>query len=496
MTKAISRRHFLIGAAALAGTPAWANPPARSLRPALRPPNILTASIPDADSLIAQARLGGAVGYAVADAKTGLLLESRAGQIALPPASVAKAVTALYALDRLGPAHRFQTRVIATGPIRNGVLQGNLVLLGGGDPTLDTDALADLAAQVKATGLREVRGQFQVWGGALPFAREIDPGQPAHVGYNPAVSGLALNYNRVHFEWKRQGAGYGVTMDARSERYRPEVQVARMRVVARDMPVYTYAEQDGRDHWTVAQGALGNGGARWLPVRRPALYAGDVFRGFARAQGIDLPAETEIAVLPVGTQLARRDSVALREILRDMLKYSTNLTAEMVGIAASQAAGGAVDSLRASARQMSDWARDALGMTGAALVDHSGLGDASRVSPQAMVVALTRAHQNAVLRPILRQFTLRDANGRPDRTHPITVDAKTGTLNFVSALAGYMTAKDGSQLAFAIFTADIDTRAGIPRAERERPPGAAAWNRRSKVLQQGLIERWGALYGS
>lgn len=496
MTKAVSRRHFLLGAAALAGAPAWANPPARSLRPALRPGDLLIPSIPEAESLIADARLGGAVGYAVAEAKSGLLLESRAGQTALPPASVAKAVTALYALDRLGPAHRFQTRVIATGPIQNGVLQGNLVLLGGGDPTLDTDALADLAAQVKATGLREVRGNFQVWGGALPFEREIDPGQPAHVGYNPAVSGLALNYNRVHFEWKRQGSEYGVTMDARSERYRPEVQVARMRVVARDMPVYTYADENGRDLWTVAQGALGNGGARWLPVRRPALYAGEVFRGFARAQGIALPTETEVSVLPVGTQLARRDSVALREILREMLKYSTNLTAEMVGIAASQVAGGAVDSLRASAARMSSWAQESLGMAGAALVDHSGLGDASRVSPHAMVSALTRAQQNAVLRPILKQVTLRDAQGRPDRNHPITVDAKTGTLNFVSALAGYMTTKDGSQLAFAIFTADTETRAGIPRAQRERPPGAVAWNRRSKVLQQGLIERWGALYGT
>ncbi|MFD1508106.1 D-alanyl-D-alanine carboxypeptidase/D-alanyl-D-alanine-endopeptidase [Lacimonas salitolerans] len=496
MTKALSRRHFLIGAAALAGTPAWADPPASSLRPALRPGNFRTSTVPDAESLIAQARLGGAVGYAVADARTGLMLEGRSAETALPPASVAKAVTALYALDRLGPAHRFETRVIAVGPVQDGILDGDLVLAGGGDPTLDTNALADLAAQIKATGLREVRGRFLVWGGAMPFAREIDPGQPAHVGYNPAVSGLALNYNRVHFEWKRQGSDYGVTMDARSDRYRPEVQVARMQVVARDAPVYTYADTDGRDDWTVARGALGNGGARWLPVRRPALYAGEVFRGFARAQGIVLTAETETDTQPGGTVLARHDSAPLREILREVLRYSTNLTAEMVGIAASQAGGGKVDSLRASATRMSGWAEANLGMTGAALVDHSGLGDASRVSPQAMVTALTKAGQNTVLRPILRPIALRDAQGRPDSSHPITVDAKTGTLNFVSALAGYMTTKDGSELAFAIFTADTETRAGIPRAQRERPEGARPWNRRSKELQQALIERWGALYGT
>jgi D-alanyl-D-alanine carboxypeptidase/D-alanyl-D-alanine-endopeptidase (penicillin-binding protein 4) len=498
MSTAISRRHFLIGAAAFASAPgaAMASPPATSLRPALRPEDFLKRTIPSAESLIAEARLGGSVGFAVADAATGLILETSDATMALPPASVAKALTALYALDRLGPEHRFRTRLIATGPVQDGVLQGDLVLAGGGDPTLDTDALADLAKQLKSSGMREVRGRFLVWGGALPFAREIDPGQPAHVGYNPAISGLSLNFNRVHFEWRRQGARYGVTMDARSERYRPEVQVARMEIVARDVPVYTYQDRGGRDYWTVAQGALGNGGARWLPVRRPALYAGEVFRTFARANGLELGREAEADSLPGGTALAVHQSAPLRDILRDMLDYSTNITAEMVGIAASQAGGAQIGSLAASAQEMSRWARTTLGMQGVALVDHSGLGDASQVSASAMVQALTLAARDGALRPILKNIRLRDENGRIDHAHPIKVAAKTGTLNFVSSLAGYMTGKDGTELAFAIFTADEKTRAAIPRAQRERPQGARGWNRRSRILQQALIERWGAIYGA
>jgi len=61
----------------------------------------------------------------------------------------------------------------------------------------------------------------------LPNLDEIDESQLDHLGYNPAISGLNLNFNRVHFEWKRAGGGYSIAMDARSELYKPAVTVAR-----------------------------------------------------------------------------------------------------------------------------------------------------------------------------------------------------------------------------------------------------------------------------
>jgi D-alanyl-D-alanine carboxypeptidase/D-alanyl-D-alanine-endopeptidase (penicillin-binding protein 4) len=497
MGEMVSRRGFLVGgaaAASLLAVPACANAPAQSLRPALRPSGGRAATVPAVDAMVSKAQLGGKVVFAVADAETGALLEGRDPQRGLPPASVVKALTAIYALNTLGPAHRFETRLIATGPIQNGILSGDLVLAGGGDPLLDTNGLAEMAAQMKAAGLRELRGRFLVWGGALPYANVIDAGQPDHVGYNPAVSGLSLNHNRVHFEWARNGQGYGIKMDARSDRYRPDVRVARMQVVARDLPVYTYSDAQGVDQWTVAQSALGKGGARWLPVRRPDLYAGEVFRIFASAHGIRLPAEEVARSLPAGTVTVRRQSAPLPEILRDMLRYSTNLTAEMVGLAATQAIGGQPGSLAASANAMNAWASTALGLSEPALVDHSGLGDRSRLAAADMVAALVQARRQGMLPDLLRSFPMRDANGRTAAGHPVKVNAKTGTLNFVSGLAGYMARGTGKPLAFAVFAADAARRDGIPRAERERPQGAQGWNRRAKTLQQDLIERWGILY--
>ncbi|MET4101187.1 D-alanyl-D-alanine carboxypeptidase/D-alanyl-D-alanine-endopeptidase (penicillin-binding protein 4) [Roseovarius sp. MBR-78] len=497
MTRPLSRRFFLSSALATLAAPALAEAPAVSLRPVLRPASIRAAQGAAAtEALIAKARLSGEVGFAVLEAATGGVLEARAAGTGLPPASVTKAVTALYALETLGAEHRFATRLIATGPLRDGVLDGDLVLAGGGDPTLDTDALADMAAALKRAGLREVRGGFKVWGGALPYLHAIYAQQPVHVGYNPALSGLSLNYNRVHFEWRAAGGTYALTMDARSSRYRPEVTVARMRVADRAAPVYTYSDAGTHDAWTVARGALGGGGARWLPVRKPALYAGEVFATFARAQGIVLKAPAEIDGTALeGATLVTHESAALADILRDMLRYSTNITAEMVGMAASAKRRGRPVTHAASAREMTGWAKATLGMAAADLRDHSGLSDRSRLSAEDMARALAATGRREALRPLMREVAMRDAQGRPVKGHEVKVQAKTGTLFFVSTLAGYVTPPGGRELVFAVLSASDSLRSRINPARDERPAGARGWNLRAKRLQQALIERWSATYG-
>ncbi|GAA6159435.1 D-alanyl-D-alanine carboxypeptidase/D-alanyl-D-alanine-endopeptidase [Ruegeria sp. HU-ET01832] len=492
MADRFTRRFVLAGlGAAMAPGVALANAPLVSLRPQLRGAQPLGA-----ERLIQAAGLRGEVAFAVADAQTGVELEAVGGDLGLPPASVAKALTALYALDVLGPEFRFETKLVADGTIENGVLNGDLILVGGGDPLLDTDALATMAANLREVGITEVRGAFKVYDGALPYVFSIDPGQPDHLGYSPAISGISLNFNRVHFEWKRAGTNYDVTMDARSARYKPAVDMATMWVEARKAPIYTYEASARQDRWTVARAALGNGGARWLPVRKPALYAGDVFRTLARSNGIVLDRVQVTRQAPVGLALVVHNSDQLDSILRGMLKYSTNITAEMVGMTASRARGAELQSLTDSADEMNLWAAETYGVDGVAMVDHSGLGDASRIAPSALVKMLVEAQKSGALRPLLKRFNLTDSQGRPVKNHPIKVDAKTGTLNFVSGLGGFITTPDGSELAFAIFTADVDHRAKIPRSQRERPSGARSWNSRSRRLQRALIARWGTLSGS
>src|SRR5690606_16052954 len=114
--------------------------------------------------------------------------------------------------------------------------------------------------------------------------------------------------------------------------------------------LFTYSDDGKTEHWTIARSALGSGGSRWLPVRRPELYAGDVFQTLCRARGLVLPTPEVIDDLPAGQERAAIDSPPLEQILRDMLYHSTNLTAEVVGLHAS----GASD-LTGSAAAMMSW---------------------------------------------------------------------------------------------------------------------------------------------
>ncbi len=483
MTTRLSRRFILSALTAGAAGQAFANAPLSSLRP--RPRGKGQPDPTSAEAIIKSAGLGGAIGFVAINAATGEVVDALNPNLRLPPASVAKAATAYYSLSRLGAAHRFRTKLEATGPITDGKIDGDLILRGSGDPTFDSDAMGSMLKNLKDKGVHEVRGNLRIDATALPTIPHIDPDQPDHVSYNPAISGLNLNFNRVHFEWKKKSSGYDTSMEARALRYSPAVRIARMAVESRKTPIFTFRTDGSIDRWSVAKGALGNGGSRWLPVSRPADYAAEVFQTIARSHGIVLRRGEDCGPEVTGTEVMRYSSRPLSEMLRSMLRYSTNLTAESVGLSATRAEGHDPASLIASARQMNLWMNKELGAKASGFVDHSGLGYGSRVSANDMAQILLAARKAALLPTLLRPFTV-EAPGA-------TVLAKTGTLNFVSALAGYAEAPGTPPIVFAIFTADMPRRDAISIAERERPPGARAWSRRSRTLQKRLIGRWLAL---
>jgi len=474
--------------------------PQKSLRPVPRPKGGVAKAIkarheqPALKSILDGAGLSGKMSVVVADALTGDLLEARGADIGLPPASVTKTMTTLYALDHLGANYRFNTRVIGTGPIVKGVLKGDLVLVGGGDPALDSDGLGDLAAQLRVRGLKKIKGKYRVYSDALPYQRSIDPGQPEYVGYNPAISGLNLNFNRVYFEWKRAGKGYNVTMDARGEQFRPQVSGITMSVRNRNSPLFTY-KGGKRESWSVARVALGKAGGRWLPVRNCNAYAGEVFRSLAAVHGVSLPRAGAAKGVPAGTVLAQEVSQPLTTVLKAMLKYSTNLTAEVSGLTATRQAGGKAGTLAASAKEMLRWLGPRYGIGSAHFLDHSGMSDKNRLSGQQMVNVLVKTGWNGPLRPLLKHIKLVNSKGRKAPIKGVNVVAKTGTLNFTSALAGYIECPNGRKLAFAIFASDLGRRAKISKSQRARPEGGRAWNKRAKRMQQKLLRRWALEYG-
>ena len=147
-----------------------------------------------------------------------------------------------------------------------------------------------------------------------------------------------------------------------------------------------------------------------------------------------------------------------------------------------------------SATAMGAWAQDNLGPHQSVFVDHSGLSGESRVCPRDMVRMLLAVGQNDRARALMPIRTIEPEDDDPLHTSPIEIAAKTGTLNFVSSLAGYMSTAAGRDLVFAIFCADVPRRAALTEAERERPEGGRTYVTRARRLQRKLIRRWASAY--
>ena len=489
MSRRFNRRQIaaLLTGMAAAG-PSWATAPQVSLRPKMRP--LLPPKSP-IRNFFEKSGLKGEFGCAAAALADGRLLSAENQTQGFAPASVAKTITAAYALYHLGADYRFRTELAMTGTLTDGVLDGDLILIGGGDPTLTTDRLAELAKALSSTGITQITGQFLYHHGGFSPVHQIDPDQPIHLGYNPSVAGLNLNFNRVFFEWTRNGQSYDFKLEARDLQFRPKANTVRMTSERRGMEVFKYAQTPELENWSVARSALGKGGGRWLPVRRPGTYTADVFHSLARHYGVALPMPQEAMRVQAHRRLCHIDSTPLSEILVDMLKHSVNLTAEGLGRAATRQSGGDYSTLKTSARHMQEWAARQLNMPDAQFVDHSGLGDRARITAQDMVRALVAAQQLMPSFPaLLRRIKPRDTSGNLDRNSTAVIHAKTGTLHFVSALAGYVSSGVDTPYAFAVFTQNLERRARLTIWQRESSKAADYWNQRARYVQYVLLARW------
>ncbi|MFP5515715.1 MAG: D-alanyl-D-alanine carboxypeptidase/D-alanyl-D-alanine-endopeptidase [Alphaproteobacteria bacterium] len=433
---------------------------------------------------------GTAVGYILFDPDSGRAVEARAADTPFIPASVAKLPTAAAALALLGPDHRFATRLLGAagsgGLSADGVLRGDLILQGGGDPALATEGLLQLLDQARAAGLRRVEGRFLYDATLLPELAEIDSGQPWAAPYNTGAGALSLNYNRALLNWGRGGRGGPEALTVADAGRLPldSVTVLPMAAGGR-FPLLP----DGADRWRMTAPAAGDAGAVWVPVARPGLAAATLFRRLAAEAGIALPPPLPGRAPAGAVPIATLDSLPLAELVRGLLRHSNNLSAEVIGLAAARRLDPAVATLGRSAALLQGLlARqplDGAGWNGLRLANHSGLGTGSRATPRQMA-ALLRAGG-----PALWDLLPGEEDGK---ALPPGVRAKSGTLAYVKGLAGLLTATSGRRLGFVLFIADAARRAAMDAALDRRvtaiPSDARVWAADARALQGGVLERW------
>ena len=157
-------------------------------------------------------------------------------------------------------------------------------------------------------------------------------------------------------------------------------------------------------------------------------------------------------------------------------------------MSASLVNGVPLANLIGSGSRMAGWAQTRFGTRRMTFRDHSGLGYDSEINAQDMVDILRQGQSCESLMKSLAIADPERTDGKP--LDGVTAVAKTGTLNFVSSLVGYIYTKSGRKLVFAIFTADKQRRDSIPTELRERPPGSRSWANRSRRLQKRLLAEW------
>jgi D-alanyl-D-alanine carboxypeptidase/D-alanyl-D-alanine-endopeptidase (penicillin-binding protein 4) len=361
--------------------------------------------------------LGARVNAMVADAATGATLYDRNAHAGVVPASTTKLFTAVAALRALGPDRRLPTRIVTAGTVASGTLTGDLVVVGGGDPTLTDNAgvspypqparLADLARQVRAKGITRVTGRVVVDASLFGGAR-LGPGwKPTYVteGSVAPVTAFEVDGGRPRHD----------ASDARVQR--PDL----------------------------------TGGAKLAAaLRRAGVAVGTtVTTGGAPATATELALVESPPVSALVERLLIRSDNDLAEALARHVAIERRLTPDFAG----------------AAQAVTDVLRD-LGVDPPVLYDASGLSRLDRIAPAQMVAVLATATREQSLAPVIAGLPVAAFTGTlasrytkaPATAAAGRVRAKTGSLDNVATLAGVVETASGRVLVFAFAADRLPTR--------------------------------------
>lgn len=380
------------------------------------------------------------------------------------PASNNKVFSAIWALSLFGPDYRFPTDLLITGPIQNGVLRGDVVLKGSGDPAFgypayDRDVMASprkMAESLKRQGVTVVEGGViadpyihdrQNFGPAWP----LDTGNGASA-YAPTVSGLPFNRNMLWIEMRPGPGGLGFARI-------PEVPEIPVINTARMGGGRAYAVRKPDEDTVRIRGAVGGRGPHRFGVGayEPAYLAAGAIRQALREQGIEVRGGLRIAPTPNGAALVHRHmSIPLIEMVNQLGRKSDNFFAEHVWKAAVAKATGQ-GTFTGGGAASAVFFHDKAGVPWGHLwqADGSGLSAENRTSASAMVRSLIFAHKQPWSRQFHESLAMAgDRNGTLQRmfNNPPAkgnLHAKTGYIRAVRSLSGYVTTAGGETVVFA-----------------------------------------------
>ena len=454
---------------------------------------------PEVEALLTRARVPReALAAIVVDAAPALgggaapLLGYRA-DAAMNPASVMKLVTTYAGLELLGPSYTWNTPVYVDGTITggaaNGVLQGNLIIQGSGDPKLVLERLWLLLRRVQGLGIKTISGDILLDRSAfaVPAQSPADfDGEPLRP-YNAAPDALLINYKSVLMTFvPHYAAGKAhVSFDPPLANVQMQTSVALSS--SRDCADYRGALlADFSDPDRIAfKGSypVACGEKVWpVAYADPASYAERAVLGLWQDMGGKLGGRVREGRAPAGLKAAfEMASPTLAEMIRDINKYSNNVMAQQLfltlslnlnqGQAQPRAAANATAASNEGSREMvRNWWRERFGEQDLPVLDNgSGLSRQERVTPRGLARMLQAAYVSGLMPELMASLPISGVDGtlRKSRSRVSQgwAHLKSGSLRDATALAGYVHTPSGRRLVVVAIINHPNAAAARPALE-------------------------------
>ena len=404
-----------------------------------------------------------ALGVAVIRVSDGKTILSHQADASLQPASTMKLLTAIVSLEQLGPTYRGRTELRTNAELAGGVLTGDLILRGLGDPDLDGTAFHAMLQTLHNKGIRDIQGDLVVDRLAFNPPR-MDINVPAfdeapEFRYNVIPDALLLNTNLLQFDFESSDAALAIRMTPALERVSFD---SKMTLIDR-------ACGQWEDGWKIPATRVADDGSiqiqltgefpkncsvsTHLNVLDRADFADRLFRTQWHDLGGTIRGITRDGATPADTRLlAEHQSRTLAEFVRDINKRSDNPIARLVYLTLGTLATDVPpagfsngDTATRSEQEVRAWLKkQGIDDAGLVLENGSGLSRKERIRPRQLAAVLRAATRSDWAPEFLSSMPIVGVDGAmktrlldsPGAKH---ARIKTGTLNNTSAVAGYVT---------------------------------------------------------
>jgi D-alanyl-D-alanine carboxypeptidase/D-alanyl-D-alanine-endopeptidase (penicillin-binding protein 4) len=382
---------------------------------------------------------------------------------AMNPASVMKLVTTFVALELLGPDYRWHTDAYLDGRLEGGVLHGDLVLKGRGDPKITVEQWQAFMMRLRASGLDAIDGNLVIDRSAFDLpphdaaAFDAEPLRP----YNVGPDALLVNFKSAHVTVTPDPATGQASM-----RIDPPLAAVRFaspalldRRPCGDWRNALRVDDDGRSalmSFVPAYPAACGERDWWVALLDPPHYAFEMFTAYFRAAGGRFVGSLAERRAPAGAKsFAVLESPPLYDVVRDVNKFSNNVMARQLFLTlALEAAPPPATPAKAADVVRRFFTLRKIGVPGLVMENGSGLSRNERITARGLANLLVAADRSAVRDDFATSLAVAALDGTVERRFQDDAVAgqallKTGTLEGVRAMAGYVLDNAGHRIAIA-----------------------------------------------